>query len=109
MSNITAIYLNQNPTVPFDSPRNITATVVSPFAIAISWSPPLTPNGIIVNYTIYSNNIAVRNVDSSQLNYLLEGFSPGEQVSISVSASTRIGEGPRSEDQTINTQESGMS
>ena len=82
---------------------------VSPFAVEIEWSPPTTPNGIIVNYTVYSavysNNIAI--MAWSFTWYLYEGLSPYEQVNISVSASTKIGEGPRSIEVSIRTPESG--
>ena len=83
---------------------NVTVTAVSPFAVEIEWRPPTTPNGVI-NYTVYANNISI--TEWSLTRYLYEGLSPYEQVSISVSASTKIGEGPRSIEVSIRTQESG--
>ena len=82
--------------VPSDSPVNVTVTAISPFAVVIEWRPPTTPNGIIVNYTVYANNGIIVIVNGSQTNYLYRGLSPYEEVNISVSASTKIGEGPRS-------------
>ena len=84
---------------------NVTVAAVSPFAVEIEWRPPTTPNGIIAIYTVYSNNVAI--MEWSLTRYIYEGLSPYEQVSISVSASTKIGEGPRSIEVSIRTPESG--
>ena len=86
---------------------NVIVAAVSPFAVEIEWRPPTTPNGIIVNYTVYANNSITVIVDGSQTNYLYRGLSPYEEVNISVSASTKIGEGPRSIEVHSRTQESG--
>ena len=83
-------------------------TAVSPFALEIQWSPPAVPNGIIVSYTVYSNGTPVVNVSGSEVNYLLDGLSPYQEISVSVSASTKIGEGPQSEQKTTRTQQTGM-
>ena len=102
------LYLSTNLlSVPSDSPVNVTVAAVSPFAVEIEWRPPITPNGIIVNYTVYANNGLIVIVDGSQTNYLYRGLSPYEEVNISVSASTKIGEGPRSIEVHSHTQESG--
>ena len=93
--------------VPSDSPVNVTVAAVSPFAVEIEWRPPTTPNGIIINYTVYANNGIIVTVDGSQMNYLYRGLLPYEEVNISVSASTKIGEGPRSIEVHSQSQESG--
>ena len=86
---------------------NVTVAAVSPFAVEIEWRPPTTPNGIIINYTVYANNGIIVTVDGFQMNYLYRGLSPYEEVSISVSARTKIGEGPRTIEVHSRTQETG--
>ena len=86
---------------------NITVTAVSPFAVEIEWRSPTTPNGIIVKYTVYTNNSIIVILNGSQTNYLYHGLLPYEEVNISVSARTEIGEGPRSIEVHSRAQESG--
>ena len=86
---------------------NVVVTAVSPFAVEIEWRPPTTPNGIIVKYTVYTNNSIIVILNGSQTNYLYHGLLPYEEVNISVSARTEIGEGPRSIEVYRRTQESG--
>ena len=73
--------------------------------ISVQWRPPLTPNGIIVFYTIYINDHPVLNV--SDHSCFVGGFSPNETVIVSISASTKIGEGPLSEQTGVTTHETG--
>lgn len=93
--------------VPAGPPENITVSAVSPFAVEVEWSTPTTPNGVIVHYTLYSNGTLIAEVQGTLMSYLYHGLVPYQQVSISVSASTEIGEGPRSTEVTNRTQESG--
>ena len=96
--------------VPADAPTNVSVIATSPFTIFISWSPPSTPNGIIVNYTLYissSSVTATRN--QQQLTLVMGGLTPYERVSVRVSASTKIGEGPQSEPVIVYTQETSKS
>ena len=66
---------------------NVTVTAVSPFAVEIEWRPPTTPNGIIVNNTIYVNGISVATVNGTQTSYLYRGLQPYELVNVSVTSS----------------------
>lgn len=94
--------------VPSGPPENVTVAAVSPFAVEIEWSTLITPNGVVLNYSVYSSGSFIASVNSSLMSYLYRGLSPYEQVSISVSASTKIGEGPKSTEKITHTQESGI-
>ena len=96
--------------VPADAPTNVSVIAISPFAIAIRWSPPSTPNGIIVSYTLYISSSSVTTTRNQQLmDIVMEGLAPYERVSVRVSASTKIGEGPQSEPVIVYTQETSKS
>ena len=97
-------------TVPADAPTDVSVIAISPFTIAISWSPPSTPNGIIVNYTLYiSSNTVTTIKDLQQLAFMMGELTPYERVSVRISASTKIGEGPQSEPVIVYTQETSKS
>ena len=67
-------------TVPADPPTSIVVTNTSAYSLFIEWEPPYTPNGIIVNYTMYldynNGTTDIRITDSNTTEYLLEGLSP---------------------------------
>ena len=75
-------------------------------AISVQWSPPLTPNGVILFYTVYISDYPVLNVSNTSC--VLGDFSPYEVVSVRVSASTQVGEGPQSEQSSVTTHKTGM-
>ena len=88
---------------------DVTVEAVSPFAVEIEWNTPVTPNGVITHYNVYtSNRILVDTVDSSLRNYVYSGLQPYQYVSICVSASTSVGEGPKSVPVPARTRESGL-
>ena len=89
-------------------PQNVRVASVSPYAVEVQWNTPTTPNGVLIYYSVYYNGTLVATVNSLLMSYLIHGLSPYEQVSISVSASTKIGEGPKSVEATNRTQESGI-
>ena len=86
-------------------------TNTSAYSLFIEWEPPNTPNGIIVNYTIYldynNGTTDIRITDSNTTEYLLEGLSPHQLVGVEMTANTSIGEGPRSAIQEIRTHQAG--
>ena len=92
--------------VPEDAPQELLVATLNSTAISVQWEPPLTPNGIIILYTIYINDCPVLNVSNHSC--LLDGFSPYEVVNVSVSASTKTGEGPQSEQRSETTHETGI-
>ena len=77
-------------------------------AIQIQWSPPLTPNGIIILYTVYIDDISTLNIsDSDRNSVVVGGFSPYQLLTVRLSASTKVGEGPLTKSQSVVTDESG--
>ena len=86
-------------------------TNTSAYSLFIEWEPPYTPNGIIVNYTIYldynNETTDLRITDFNANEYLLEGLSPHQLVGVEMTANTSIGEGPRSPIQEIRTHQAG--
>ena len=87
----------------------MTVTILSSTTVHVQWNPPLTPNGVIVFYTIYVNGApklnvtAIAGVQSSPV----DGFSPNQMLRITLSASTKMGEGPQTVPHTVTTHESG--
>ena len=94
--------------VPADPPGNMTVVALSSTAAEIEWRSPQTPNGVILYYTIYIDGAPVSNVSASSgdTSATVNGLSPNRQITVSVSASTKIGEGPVSPEQTVTTHES---
>jgi hypothetical protein len=72
----------------------------SPYSIVVHWSPPLRPNGVITRYNLYigyesqSGEIEVFNTNGQSTFYNISNLLPYQQISIEVTASTRVGEGP---------------
>lgn len=73
-----------------------------PYSIVVYWNPPMRPNGVITRYTLYigyetqSGEINVFNTDGQSTSYNVSNLLPYQEISIEVTASTRIGEGPSS-------------
>ena len=101
------VFLLSSTIVPSAAPESVAVTAVSSYGVDIKWSPPSSPNGIIVLYTVYINSSTVIRVNGSSTHYFLEGLLPYQQISVSVSASTMIGEGPRSEEKVVRTHQAG--
>ncbi|XP_019851153.1 PREDICTED: uncharacterized protein LOC105312503 [Amphimedon queenslandica] len=87
---------------PSDSPQNFTS-IPDKTAITFTWTRPATPNGIIIKYTlavINLNTMTIHNytiivsVNQTTVTKLVVGFSPYQNYTASVSASTIIGAGP---------------
>ena len=74
----------------------------NPYSIVVYWSPPLRSNGVVTRYTLYigyetqSGVIDVFITDGQSTSYNVSNLLPYQQISIEVTASTRIGEGPSS-------------
>ena len=67
----------------------------------MEWLPPFIPNGIIIQYNIYTNytngsNVTSQTVDGNNTLYLLEDLQVFQLVGVSISATTGGGEGPMS-------------
>ena len=87
--------------------RNVILSTLNSTAVHIQWDPPLTPNGIIIHYTVYINDIQLRNVHGTQ-STSVGGFSPDQTVIVRVSASTTAGEGPLIAPLSVTTHETGI-
>ena len=97
---------------PSGSPQNVTALSTSPTSLLLTWAPPTASqsNGQIVSYTV--NVTVMETEEMSQLVstttiYTLTSLRPYYTYSISVSASTIIGDGPFSLQVTIRMPEDG--
>ena len=87
---------------------NVTVTVLNSTAIKVEWSPPQIPNGVIIHYTIYINDIAINiSATSGDQSTVVNELAAFTTVNVSVSASTKIGEGPVSLQHNVTTHESG--
>ena len=93
--------------MPSTPPENVIVVAVSPFAVEVEWEAPAIPNGIITHYSVYNTSGVIDDkVNSSLRNY---GLAPFQVVSVCVSASTSVGEGPKSQPVSTRTRESGLS
>ncbi len=65
--------------------------------LTLSWSPPAEPNGVIITYTLYVDylNGTTTNINTTSTPFMLSPLRPYQTVSVQVSASTSVGEGPR--------------
>ena len=98
---------------PDDAPTNITLVGVDSTSLLAGWQLPTTPNGIVTHYTLYINytngsKIFIKVVESQFSLYLIEGLSPYQLVSVSISATTLGGEGPLSSTVYNTTHETGL-
>ena len=98
--------------VPDGPPVNITITEVTPYSVTLQWDPP-TPdkqNGVIVSYVInvmtgdQVQRMVVQSNDSQQT---ISNLTPYTTYTFSISASTRIGQGPFSAAVATRTSETG--
>uniref|UniRef100_A0A1X7UYM6 Soluble interferon alpha/beta receptor OPG204 n=1 Tax=Amphimedon queenslandica TaxID=400682 RepID=A0A1X7UYM6_AMPQE len=87
---------------PSDSPQNFTSTT-NKAVVTLTWTKPAIPNGIIIKYSLnvinqntlrtYNYTILVA-VNQPTMTHSVDGFSPYQNYTASVSASTIIGAGP---------------
>lgn len=93
--------------VPSSPPDRVTVKAVSPFAVELEWSTPLEPNGDLTHYSVYTaSSTLIDTVNASQTYYLYSGLMPYMNVSVCVTASSRVGEGPKSPVYHVTTRES---
>lgn len=64
----------------------------------MQWDPPRAPNGIITQYTLYigyeNGTVDVFYTNGETRSFNITNLYPFQIISIDISASTRIGEGP---------------
>ena len=87
---------------PSDAPQNFTSAPTKT-DVTFNWTRPATPNGIIIRY-----NLTVNNLDTNQafveiidvtpnqetVSKTIDGFSPYQNYTATVSATTVVGYGP---------------
>ncbi|XP_064407145.1 uncharacterized protein LOC135351979 isoform X2 [Halichondria panicea] len=82
-----------------EAPGILTAPTATSTAttLTLSWDPPAEPNGVIITYTLYVDylNGTITNIPTPSASFLLSPLSPYQTISVQVSASTSVGEGPR--------------
>ena len=90
-------------TAPANSPNGLNGTNSSSTSVIVSWNPLETKNGTITNYMVYYRMDSVKDsttnsvqLGSSTLQVNITGLSVYTNYNISVSASTKAGEGPKS-------------
>ena len=88
--------------VPEDPPSSVRVVGNDPSSVLVSWVPPSVPNGVITHYTLYidyNDRSPVTVVQSSapSTSYVVTGLQPHQLISVTISASTIVGEGPMSD------------
>ena len=69
---------------------------VTSSSVTLQWRPPITPNGIITQYSIQLNGTDVDDLGSNVLMYTIEGLSPDTVYVLQLRAYTSVGAGPPS-------------
>lgn len=89
---------------------NVAIHIMNSTIVHIQWDPPPTPNGVITHYTVYIDDSLVISVSatSGTQSISISDFSPYQTLSVRLSASTMIGEGPLTISQSVTTHESGI-
>ena len=62
-------------------------------SVTLQWRPPVTPNGIITQYSLQYNTTAVANTTNNVLMYTVSGLSPETVYVLQVRAHTSVGAG----------------
>ena len=105
--------------VPSSPPNNVTATVLSPTEILVTWDvvPLIDQNGIITLYEVlyvpletFNETIQAitREVNGTEMSITLTDVQEFVNYTISVRAYTIMGEGPYSEEVMVTTLEDGI-
>ncbi|XP_040264377.1 phosphatidylinositol phosphatase PTPRQ isoform X1 [Bufo bufo] len=83
--------------VPDDPPYNLSYRILNSTSIQLFYSPPSSPNGVIKYYTITCLDAAAseQNYKSYTQSAIITDFKKYSEYSITISASTSVGPGPR--------------
>ena len=84
---------------PDSPPTGIVFDNSNPYNVSVQWDPPRVPNGIITRYKLYvgyeNGSVDVFYVDGESSSYNVTNLLPYQIISVEISASTNVGEGPR--------------
>ena len=98
-------------TAPESSPTEITFDNGNSYNISVEWRPPRVPNGVITRYTLYvgfeDGSVDVFYVNGESTSYNITNLQPYQIISVEISASTSVGEGPRSYKMEVQTAQAG--
>lgn len=100
-----------------EPPVAVKALVMSAEAILVSWKPPIEPNGIVEQYTVYvkeadsdanpKSQKIVPNIKNKNLSYQATNLDSSKKYEFWVTASTQIGEGQPSKTVTVSPNSNG--
>ena len=88
--------LNYTFVVPSEPQLLREAVSVNSSSVTLQWRPPVTPNGIIIQYSLQYNTTAVANTTNNVLIYTVSGLSPDTVYTLQLRAHTSAGAGPPS-------------
>ena len=84
--------------VPEGPPTGVILDNRSPHNISVQWNPPRVPNGVITRYTLYvgyeNGSVDVYYASGESTSYNITNLLPFQIISVEISASTSVGEGP---------------
>ena len=93
-------------TAPSGPPLNFAVEVVDT-SMAFSWSPPnvMQQNGDITNYTVTcTGSQPLASATTSQLQFTIDIFTPGETFQCTVYATNQHGDGPHTDTLSVTTE-----
>ena len=97
-------------TVP-SAPVNLSYISINSTSILVSWSPPLSPNGIIINYIVIVTEVETGmdlTLNTTDTEVLITYLQPHTGYSVVVFAETSAGVGESSSSLAFITDEEGM-
>ena len=74
-------------------PLSIEIVQVNSSSVTLQWRPPVTPNGVITQYSILYNGINITNFGNNMLMNTIEGLSPDTVYVLQLRAHTGAGAG----------------
>ena len=93
---VLSLYL---PTAPRDAPTVFSVRAAGPYNVTVAWGPPTVPNGVVTGYALYitfgNSSTTIKRLGGSDRQFTLTYLSPYETVTVSATARTIVGEGPR--------------
>ena len=89
-------FIHINITLVPSEPHSLTLVSADSSSVTLQWSPPETPNGVIMQYFIQLNGTNIVNLRSNVLMYTIKGLSPDTVYVLQLRAHTRAGAGPSS-------------
>ena len=83
-----------NFTIVPSEPHSLVVFSVTSSSVTLQWRPPVTPNGVIAQYSILHNGSNITNFGNNMLMDAIGGLSPDTVYNVQLRAHTRVGAGP---------------